>query len=92
MVKINECVAKSLANKKGYRCAKWNTSFRNESVIVSHYGTEMLKIPSDRNKIERAVGFESMSDKQGVNKILRDLGISKSNLKEIKTDRGHRFD
>ena len=90
-MKINECVSKSLANKKGYNCGKWRTDYQKDSVIVSHYGTDMIKIPVDRTKIERAVGFESESDKLGVNKILRDLGVTSDRVKEVQGDRGFRF-
>ncbi len=89
---IASCVAKTFANKRGYSCGKWRTDYRKDSVILSHHGTEILKISADRSKIEKSTGYESKSDKGGVSRVLNELGIPRDNIKEIKGDRGFRFD
>ena len=91
MVKLAEGVLKSVYNKKGYRIGKWNTRYKNGNVILSHYGTDMLKFNPKTRKATRSTGFESVSDKQGINKVLRELNIAASSVKLVKADRGFRF-
>lgn len=41
------------------------------SVIVGHYATAMIEIEATGNVIPISRGYGSVSDKQGINKILR---------------------
>lgn len=91
MPSIDAGVLKSIYNKKGYRIGKWNTRWKGSNLILSHYGTDMLMFNPKTRETMKATGFESLSDKQGVNKVLRALNIPASKVKSIKTDRGFRF-
>lgn len=92
MVKITECVHKSIFKRRDFKCGAWRTKYKNNKVILSHYATEMLEIDLKNNSAKRAIGFESVSDKQGVNKVIRELDILPSKIKLIEADRGFRFE
>lgn len=91
MVKLTDGILKSIWRKKGYRIGKWNTRYKNGHVILSHYGTDMMRFNPKTKKTERAVGFESVSDKSGIGKVIRELNIPTSKIKNIKAERGFRF-
>ena len=91
-MKIADCVMKSMIRKQGFKCdASWKTKVEGNKVRVQHYNTDLLDINISTRAVKRAVGFESQSDKVAVGKILREIGVAKKDVQEIKADRGHRF-
>ena len=90
-MKLADGVLKSIWNKKGYNIGKWRTRWKNGNVILSHYGTDMLKFNPKTKMTIRTTGFESVSDKQGISKVLRELNVPSSKVKLIKATRGFSF-
>ena len=91
MVKLTEGVLKSIFRKKGFKIGSWRTVYKNGNVILSHYATDMLKFNPKTKQTIKVTGFESVSDKQGVNKVLRELNIPSNKIKIIKAERGFNF-
>ena len=60
---------KGTANASG---GAWHATVTGTgSVVVGHYATSMIEIEANGNVIPISRGWGSVSDKQGINKVLR---------------------